>query len=235
MPLYEDFADVYDAIFTKKDTTATFLNNNLKKRNVLDLACGTGTYAICLAENGYHVVGTDLDASMIAKAKTKRHQPNNPEFYVENMLDLSALNFYDGIYSIGNSIVHLENERTIQLLFEKVLKALKNNGVFILQIINYARILDQNIDHLPTIKNGDLVFERNYVYQPPYIHFNTILTKENNPTYNTVRLYPIRPSTVLSILQTVGFKEIKTYGSFNETTFDEESSLPFIVVAEKHM
>lgn len=235
MPLYQDFADVYDDIFTENPATTSFLNNYLKPTKVLDLACGTGTYAIKLAEKGYKVIGTDLNETMIAKANEKKKESNNPVFKVENMLDLSAHHSYDSIYSIGNSIVHLEDEKTINSLFKKVFNALKSDGIFIIQIINYARILDQNIDQLPTLKNKGMTFERHYKHEAPYIAFNTALTVDDKTTHNTVNLYPIRPQRVLSLLEAIGFNILHTYGGFNKAAFDERTSIPFIVVAQKHV
>jgi SAM-dependent methyltransferase len=235
MPLYHDFADVYDTIFTEKEDTTSFLKTHLKHPKVLDLACGTGTYALKMAESGDQVVGTDLDETMIAKAKAKSRQKNNLSFRVENMLDLTDENTYDSIYSIGNSIVHLDNDKTIELLFKKIYKALKTEGVFIMQVINYTRILDQNIDHLPTIENAGIVFKRTYSYHPPYINFDTTLIIDDDIIRNTVSLYPIRPKTIIHLLNHVGFKDITTYGSFNESSFDEESSIPFIAVAKKQV
>ncbi|MFW5838607.1 MAG: class I SAM-dependent methyltransferase [Bacillota bacterium] len=235
MPLYHDFSDVYDIIFPEKEATTHFLKTHLKQSKVLDIACGTGTYAIKLAEHGYEVLGTDLNQSMIAKAKTKRTESFNPKFIVEDMLNLNAHETYDSIYSIGNSIVHLKNEATIALLFKKIYRALKPQGVFIMQIINYARILDQTINQLATIENASVIFERKYVNKAPHIAFNTALTMDDETTYNTVLLYPIRPKIVISLLKDIGFKEVTTYGGFNEVSFDEQSSIPFIVVAEKRV
>jgi 2-polyprenyl-3-methyl-5-hydroxy-6-metoxy-1,4-benzoquinol methylase len=235
MPLYQEFADVYDTIFTEKESTTSFLTHHLKKSKILDLACGTGTYAIELAKNGFDVVGTDLDHAMIAKAKSKKNQDNNPVFRVENMLALTVQKTYDGIYSIGNSIVHLEDEGTIKILFKKVYNALKNPGVFIIQIINYARILDQHITSLPTIENEGITFERYYQHTHPTINFDTVLTIHDTTIRNSVTLYPIRPETVVSLLNDVGFNETETYGDFNGAPFNASSSVPFIVVAKKRV
>jgi ubiquinone/menaquinone biosynthesis C-methylase UbiE len=38
---------------------------------VLDAGCGTGNYAIALAKVGFHVIGTDFAAGMLAKAQDK--------------------------------------------------------------------------------------------------------------------------------------------------------------------
>jgi len=38
---------------------------------VLDAGCGTGNYAIALARAGYHVIGTDFAAGMLARAQGK--------------------------------------------------------------------------------------------------------------------------------------------------------------------
>ena len=38
---------------------------------VLDAGCGTGNYAMALAQAGFHVIGIDFAAGMLAKAQSK--------------------------------------------------------------------------------------------------------------------------------------------------------------------
>ena len=73
---------------------------------VLDAGCGTGRVAIELARRGYHVVGVDLDASMLARARRGAPGPT----WIESdlaALDLAAHGVGDGfdlVVAAGNVI-----------------------------------------------------------------------------------------------------------------------------------
>ncbi len=74
-----DYAKLYDAVYAQKDYAGEcdtleqlFLQYGAGPvRSVLDLGCGTGTHALCLAERGYEVVGVDSSAPMVELARSK--------------------------------------------------------------------------------------------------------------------------------------------------------------------
>jgi len=73
------YGGVYDLLYQDKDYAAecdlierlfhTYGNGAI--RNVLDLGCGTGNHVFPLAARGYHVVGVDRSADMLAHAWRK--------------------------------------------------------------------------------------------------------------------------------------------------------------------
>ncbi len=73
------YARIYDAIYSEKDydRECRVLGNLFQKyaripvRKILDLGCGTGSHALCLAREGYEVVGVDLSSSMLRIARSK--------------------------------------------------------------------------------------------------------------------------------------------------------------------
>jgi SAM-dependent methyltransferase len=76
--IYERYASLYDSSGQIRFAllTAEYLRELLKRHPVagphaLDLACGTGTLAFLLAENGWHVIGIDSSATMLAQAQAR--------------------------------------------------------------------------------------------------------------------------------------------------------------------
>jgi glycine/sarcosine N-methyltransferase len=75
VPLYDALCDDYDRFVNWEDRLACempFIEQTLREadaRRVIDVACGTGMHAIELARRGYEVVGADLSAPMIERAK----------------------------------------------------------------------------------------------------------------------------------------------------------------------
>ena len=52
-------------------------------RSVLDLACGTGTMSLLLAQSGYQVIGADMSEEMLTVAYDKASAlPDNRPFFV---------------------------------------------------------------------------------------------------------------------------------------------------------
>ena len=74
VPLYDSFDD-YDRFVNWERRLAyelPFIEAQLQAANarrVLDVACGTGQHALALARRGYEVVGADLSAAMIERAR----------------------------------------------------------------------------------------------------------------------------------------------------------------------
>ncbi|MCU0494292.1 MAG: class I SAM-dependent methyltransferase [Chloroflexaceae bacterium] len=76
--MYKHYASVYDGSGQVRFALlmAQYLEELLQRhpvggRNVLELACGTGTLALLLADQGYHVIGVDQSAAMLAQARAK--------------------------------------------------------------------------------------------------------------------------------------------------------------------
>ncbi len=142
-----------------KTATFEFLKESVPKGEkpgrILDLACGSGNYTLAFSGYADSVTGIDLDPMMIARANEKK-MADNVDFSVGNMLEFDQLiaggEAFDFVYSIGNSIVHLNSLEDIGELLAKVYECLKPGGGLVIQVVNFSRVLSQNITSLPTIK-----------------------------------------------------------------------------------
>lgn len=234
MSFYKELSSAYDIIFPKDQNTVDFLINNLQaKSKVLDLACGTGTYAIALGEKGYEVIGVDFDETMIELAKDKISN-KNVHFCQANMLELNKivkLETFNLVYCIGNSIVHLNSIETIEELALDVYNRLEDQGEFIVQIINYDRIFKNGIKQLPTIERNKekIKFLRNYKVneEDKKIYFDTelIINKDGieGKYENSVPLLPITSKELLKILIKAGFSKVGIHGGFLKEEYNEDS------------
>jgi len=247
MGFYEELSRYYDIIFPAAPATVELIEKLAHNgKHILDIACGTGNYAIELAKKGYIVDGVDLDNEMIKAGKRKAKAENlDINFIRGNMKDIKFLfpdKKYDLVYCIGNSLVHLDNESEIQQMINDVADITKDNGTLVIQIVNYDRILDFNIDHLPTIsrKEAGVDFVRKYIHDKSSgkILFNTeihISNNNNNKKHiyeNSVALYPLRKDALVNIVKNAEFKNVEVYGGFNKEEYSE-NSFATVLVARK--
>jgi SAM-dependent methyltransferase len=93
--IYRDLADIYDELMNDvpysrwiEYVEKTFRRFDADPALVLDLACGTGTISLGLAERGYNVIGVDRAQKMIERAEAKRKVGENPQFFCQ---DLSSM------------------------------------------------------------------------------------------------------------------------------------------------
>ena len=80
------------------------LVERLGPRSVLDAGCGTGRVAVELARRGIDVVGVDLDASMLEKARAK--QPDVP-WIVGDVAEVDLGRTFDLVLLAGNVMIFL--------------------------------------------------------------------------------------------------------------------------------
>nr|WP_319399391.1 class I SAM-dependent methyltransferase [uncultured Carboxylicivirga sp.] len=238
MEFYSNIVDAYDQLFPFNEKQLLFvekaLNGQLAQKSILDMGCGTGSLAIALARRSAKVRAFDYDEKMIEKAEEKRPQALDLQFRQGDMStalgDYSSI-LFDAIICVGNTLVHLEEQADVLKLFWNIKKQLKPGGKFIFQIINYDRILKDQVDHLPTIENGDYTFARNYsLRRDGKINFTTSLSyKGNAVSDNEVILLPLQKSWLEQPLKDL-FASVEFYGGFDSSEWTEESFYTIVEV-----
>ena len=238
MEFYESIINYYDHIFPLKEQQARFVTQSFphpENLSLLDIGCGTGSLSTELSKTFSKVVAIDLDEAMIGRAKKKNNGPVS--FSKMNMLDIEeefGEQAFDAVICFGNTLVHVTDPSLIQQFFNQAKKILQSDGKLLFQIINYDRIIDQNIKALPTIENDTVRFVRNYNYSSPItlIDFETtLLIKEtDNEIQNSVQLYPLRKAEVEVMLRRAGFTKLTFYGNFKREGLTTDSQ-PLIVEA----
>ena len=236
---YESIAKVYDYIFPKNRKQLEFVESIKKisiEEKILDIGCATGNLTELLGEKTRNIVGIDLDKELLKEAKEKHPNLN---FENMNMLKINEKfeeNSFDRVVSFGNTLVHLDSREEVEEFFQKVYKTLKFNGFFIVQIINYNRIIEKNIKNLPTIDNEKVKFVRDYEYDKSIgkVDFITELTiKEANLNIkNNIKLLALTKIEIQKFLGEIGFRNIEFYGDFEGRELSDNSEA-LIFVAQK--
>lgn len=149
---YERLSAVYDdgwGAFALK--YVGLVQELLRERGVrharfLDLACGTGCFALELARLGHTVVGIDSSAEMIAVARSKARGLPRLLFDVQDMSDFTAVGRFHAVVCTYDSINYLMTLEDIGRMFRRVAAVLEGHGIF---------LFDSNTDrHYARYHNG---------------------------------------------------------------------------------
>ena len=107
---------------------------------ILDLACGSGTFAISLANNGYKVKGLDLSREIIEVAKEKM-KTNHVEidFQVKDMTNFKYDEQFDVITCFFDSVNFLTKDEVAKMM-ECVYNNLKDGGYFIFDLFTLSKM-----------------------------------------------------------------------------------------------
>ncbi|GHO63551.1 methyltransferase [Ktedonobacter sp. SOSP1-52] len=99
---------------------------------LLDLACGTGTMAIRMAELGYEVTGVDIIPEMIELASQKAAQPGvSIEWGVADARTFHLQKQFPFIYMLGNAFQHFLTREDQEALLARVREHLHPEGRFL--------------------------------------------------------------------------------------------------------
>jgi len=240
MKFYQSIAPYYHHIFPFNPAHLKLvLNENPypEKGSLLDIGCGIGSLPAEISNHFEEVKAIDLDEQMIQRAKTE-NQKKNLEFFEMDMTEINhhfKANTFRSVICFGNTLVHLTQENQILVFFRQVKEVLKEDGKFLFQIINYDRILDENINFLPTIENEYIRFIRNYKYDfsSGLIHFETNLVVKSSSIeiVNSVPLFPLRKNKIDELIKAAGFTSVQYYGNFKKDEWSEKS-IPLVGIAQ---
>lgn len=234
---YTSISSYYSEIFPFNPAQLSFVKSRaggLDGKQILDIGCATGELALWLARSDAKVTGIDLNEDLLKQAK-KNKAHANCTFQVGNMLNLKndfKPDQFDVVLCFGNTLVHLENKEQIRLMLQGINAVLKPGGLFLLQILNYDYILDENISELPTIESDNIKFVRKYEFEKAsdQIVFQTDLhlKKEDQMISNETQLLPLKSQELKDLLILENFIEIEFFSNFKMEPFGGKH-LPLVI------
>ncbi|MBN1970152.1 MAG: methyltransferase domain-containing protein [Candidatus Delongbacteria bacterium] len=220
---YDNLANYYEKIFPVNDEVVNFIIKHVPIGRVLEAGCAKGDLLLKMKNIGYSVFGVDLSQKFIELAKL----PDLKNVYCKNLLEINELDIlFDSIICFGNTVAHLSSQNELERFFKSSFHSLSEKGILSVQIINYDRILENNIKRLPDIENEDILFEREYnCLEYEKISFNTRLTikSENKVLENSIILFPFRKANIENLLLKTGFTDFKFFGDFKGSEYDSKS------------
>ena len=142
MDAYHNLAVSYDRLTNDVDYDATvdfyyeiLKREGLKPRTAVDLACGTGSVTVLLAQKGLQVTGVDLSEEMLTVAQQKAWELENmPRFVCQPLQELRLPRGVDLAVCALDSLDYITDPEDCQEAIRRVYKVLNPGGIFIFDV-----------------------------------------------------------------------------------------------------
>ncbi len=165
MTEYDIFSRFYDELTENVEyrKRAEYVNELIKKncvgaQTVVDLACGTGSLTIELADMGYEMIGVDCSVQMLSEAQNKAYDSgSNIMFLCQRMQDLDLYGTVDAVVCMLDSINHITEESEVLEVFRKVSLFMNRGGVFVFDV-------NTPYKHKEILGNNTFVYETDDVF-----------------------------------------------------------------------
>jgi SAM-dependent methyltransferase len=200
---------------------------------MLDLGCGAGRHAKCLAAHGYHVTGVDLSPSSIRAAK-KVHT-EGAQFYQHDMRLPFCVSRYHYIFSFFTSFGYFKTQAENDAVIQNIAMALKPKGTIVLDYLNVNYSEDRIIEK--ETKEIDGVYY-DITRWDDETHFYKQIAVKDSHEGSEIHEYreqveKIRLHEFDLLFKKHGLKLKQVYGDYNLNSYDPDRSPRLIMIAEK--
>ena len=206
---YAAVVDFYQQILAKEGLTP---------RTAVDLACGTGSVTVLLAQRGLQVIGVDMAEEMLCVASQKAHELENPPVFVcQPLQKLQLPRGVDLAVCALDSLDYITDPAECEMAIHRVYKALNPGGCFIfdvntpekLQAMDGQVFLDED-DDVYCVWRGEFDRETNICS-----YGMDLFQRKGDVWYRSFeehREYAYDAETLVRYLRNAGFTSIRVYG-----------------------
>ena len=142
MDAYKALAESYDRLTNDVDYEGVvnfyfeiLRREGLSPRTAADLACGTGSVSVLLADRGLRVVGVDMSQDMLCMASQKgADRENAPLFVCQDLTRLHLPKGVDLAVCALDSLDYITDPENCKEAIRRIYKALNPGGCFIFDV-----------------------------------------------------------------------------------------------------
>lgn len=235
---YTKFASAYDKIMDNVDYTrwtnymlSLFMHYRCEPHKILELACGTGTVMVELAEHGYEMWGLDRAKEMLEVAQRKANKANQEiKLFQGDMLNFAFDGKFDAVLCLYDSINYILKKDELAQVFENVYNILETNGLFIFDITTERNIV-QHFHHQTFAENEE---DFSYIWKNSYSYKNqicrTVITfflREDGDFFRRheeLHLQKIfEVDEIEDLLEKAGYKVLSAFDAFSTRKWNKNS------------
>lgn len=228
---YEDWADFIDEVIQTHNEEAVTL---------LELGCGTGSFALSLDELDYYdITATDLSAKMLEVAKDKADYLKSKIIFKQ--VDFTEINLqetYDAVIMLFDSMNYCQSQSEVVHVLKQVRSVLNDNGIFVFDFTTpvNSKIAEKTLDEEGV--SGNYRFKRDNHFLPiENIHYNEFiieeLDEEGEVKQKLIEVHKQRIYTLAEIktcIKQAGFEFLAAYEGFDLVDASEQSDRITMVV-----
>jgi SAM-dependent methyltransferase len=235
----ENYVKVYQELERRSsrevDSILRMMNLESKAR-ILDLCCGYGRHSIELAQKGFAVTGYDLSDFFLKKAKKDAAALGlKIRFIKGDMRKLPFKERFDAVVNVFTSFGYFENERDDLKVLKGVCKALKKDGLFLLDLINRENLI-RGFQRRTWRPNRDfIVLEDNFLdlFTSRWESTRTLIFENGKRAQHSFSLRLFSFAEMLDLLNRAGFVLESVYGDFDLMEYSLDSPRMILISRKK--
>ena len=225
MDAYHDLAASYDRLTNDVEYKAVvdfywqiLQRENYRPRTAVDLACGTGSVTLLLAQMGLRVIGVDMSEEMLCVAAQKAQALAQPPMFVcQKLQDLQLARGVDLAVCALDSLDYITDPADCEQAINRIYKALNPGGCFIFDVNTPEKL--KAMDGQVFLDEDDDVF---CVWRGEFDHETNICSygmdlfqRKGNVwqrSFEEHREYAYSARQLIQYLRRAGFTAIEVYG-----------------------
>jgi ubiquinone/menaquinone biosynthesis C-methylase UbiE len=249
MTIFDDFATFYTLGSYPKyslqmgiNLTAVLEYFDVQPKDLLDLACGEGTFALAMVKRGLRVTGADRSPQMLRIAEEKaRRAAANIEFVRADFRSLPFESRFDLVTCWFDSLNYLLREEDLEKTFLGVARALKEGGLFIFDMNTIYGLAVFRFPQICRIQDDSpnlfIVHQHDYDHDTNIAEIRIVGFRREGEHWIRMeeihheRGYPL--SSIRAALQNTGLKELACWGSLLEMSPSKPDSARVYFILRK--
>lgn len=224
MDAYRELAKSYDRLTNDVDYRATvdfylqiLEREGLKPRTAVDLACGTGSVALILAEMGLDVTAVDISEEMLTVAQQKaQERVRQPRFICQPLQKLRLPRGVDLAVCALDSLDYITDPDDCREAVRRVYKALNPGGIFVFDVNTPEKL--RAMDGQVFLDEDDDVYciwRGEFDEQTNICSYGMDLFQRRGAVWHRSfeehREYAYSPEQLMGYLKAAGFTDIEVY------------------------
>lgn len=228
----------YHTLYQHRDyaEAESFIKNLVKfltpatDKLIVDLACGKGRHSKFLNSLGYTVLGLDLSANSIKSASVDQNEKLS--FGVHDMRDALPKQEVGYVFNLFTSFGYFEDDTEDLKVLKSVYDGLETGGVLVLDFMNVQKVID-NLVSAETKELDGITFNITRSVTDGFIVKNIQFEDVGESFEFQERVKVLGLDKFNNYLSQVGFTLEQTFGDYELSSFESQSSNRLILVARK--
>lgn len=219
--MYKEFSYVYDELMqTQVDYSLLVLNilkickeNNLKIKDILECAMGTGLLTKKLLEDDFKVDGFDISEDMLSIAYNRLLNFKNKNIFKADVRNFNTNKKYDLILCLYDCINYIKNLEDIKSFFNNVYIHMKDESIFMFDLNSEYKLRTYLGNNIFINEEEDIFYTWENILSKNFIDFKINLFIKTKMNYQRIieiqRQYIHKEKDIENIIENIGFKVYK--------------------------